>query len=193
MTSQNLKAALAAGITPDPAQTPLLVERAAVEPDFFVRDMITWALTRAPAGEVVPLLLEQLSDPRPQARSQSLHTLSKIRDAAAWPAITPGLLHDRDPEVARSAWRAAVALVPPGEEAALAAELAGALGRGDAEQQRSLSRALAALGPAAVQVLRARSAHAAATLKLIEDPDSDFIADLAEARRVAALGPTPQD
>jgi hypothetical protein len=59
-----------------------------------------------------------------QTRSQALHTLSKIRDARAWPAITRSLLRDRDDEVARSAWRAAAALVPEGQERELAEELA---------------------------------------------------------------------
>ncbi len=198
--STRLQAALAAGTRPDPAHATLLVERCAVEPDFFVRDMLTWALTRLPAADTVPLLRAQLEDPRAQARSQALHTLSKIRDAAAWPSLTPELLHDPDPEVARAAWRAAVALVPYGRQAWLAAELAGELGRGDVDTRRSLSRGLVTLDGAAA-VLEERcahpdpeiAAHARATMHLWEDPDADVVADLAVARRVAALGPAQQD
>ncbi|CAM5482610.1 HEAT repeat protein OS=Streptomyces griseomycini OX=66895 GN=FHS37_003749 PE=4 SV=1 [Streptomyces griseomycini] len=41
-----LRTALAAGAAPDPRFVDELVERCAVEPDFHVRDMLTW---RSPA------------------------------------------------------------------------------------------------------------------------------------------------
>jgi hypothetical protein len=91
---------------------PRRAARRALEPDFYVRDMLTWALTRFPSEIIVPRLLAELRSERAQARSQALHTLSKIKDAGAWPTITRSLLRDADDEVARSAWRAAVALVP---------------------------------------------------------------------------------
>ncbi len=112
--STRLKAALAIGSNPDPGLIDALVARCAVEPDFYVREMLTWALTRFPPQVTVPRLLSELHSECPQARSQALHTLSKIKDAGAWPAITRSLLHDADDEVARSAWRAAVVLVPSG-------------------------------------------------------------------------------
>src|SRR5699024_5674366 len=145
-SSTRLQAALAAGTHPDPVLVDELVARCAIEPDFFVRDMLTWALTRLPADRTDARLLSELWSERAQARSQALHTLSKIGDVAAWPAITRSLLRDRDEEVARSAWRAAVALVPDEQERELARELAALLGRGDRETQLSLSRALVALG-----------------------------------------------
>ncbi|MYS51078.1 HEAT repeat domain-containing protein, partial [Streptomyces sp. SID6013] len=128
---------------------------------------------------------------------QALHTLSKIGDRRAWPAITPAVLSDADDEVARSAWRAAVVLVPDGEEAALAAALVTQLGRGDRETQSSLSRALVALGEAATAVVLEDAAstsappvraHALATQRLLRDPDSGFEAAIEEAKRVVALG-----
>ncbi|MEU6858174.1 HEAT repeat domain-containing protein [Glycomyces sp. NPDC046736] len=192
--SVRLKAALAVGTDPDPDAIDSLIERCATEPDFYVRDMLTWALTRLPKEITVPALLPELRSPRPQARSQALHTLSKIGEASAWPAITVELLRDEDREVARAAWRAAVALVPEDQETALAAELATQLGKGDMETQRSLSRALAALDAAAVPVLEAAkdnpetAPHAAATLLIIEDPDADFTSAIADAKRVWALG-----
>lgn len=112
--SPRLRAALAAGTDPDPQRVPELIRRCAEEPDFFVRDMLTWALTRHPDEATVPLLLEELGSPIPQARAQALHTLSKIGDARAWPAITDAMLHDADDEAARTAWRTAAGLVPPG-------------------------------------------------------------------------------
>ena len=194
--SVRLKAALAAGSDPDPALAPRLVERCGVEPDFFVRDMLTWALTRQAQDVAVPLVLAELDSATPQARSQALHTLSKIGDRSAWRAITDDLLHDEDPEVARTAWRAAVALVPPGEEATLAAQLLVELGRRDFDVQRSLSRALVELGDAAVSGLAAAPthpdprvrAHAAATERLLADPDSDFGVELDFAALVANTG-----
>ncbi|NBH04716.1 HEAT repeat domain-containing protein, partial [Amycolatopsis sp. SID8362] len=140
-SSARLQAALAMGTRSDPGDVEALVARCAVEPDFFVRDMLTWALTRLPAAVVVPKLLVELRSERPQARSQALHTLSKIGDRAVWPSITRSLLHDTDEEVARSAWRAAVVLVPEGERGALAVDLAAQLGRGDRAVRLSLSRA----------------------------------------------------
>src|SRR5262245_61859914 len=100
-SSARLQAALAAGTRADPGLADALVARCAVEPDFFVRDMLTWALTRLPAASTVPKLVAELRSGRAQARSQALHTLSKIGDRTAWPAITRALLHDPDDEVAR--------------------------------------------------------------------------------------------
>lgn len=191
-----LRAALEAGTVADERLTTILVDRCGVEPDFFVRDMLTWALCRLPADVTVPRLLEELDSGTAQARSQALHTLSKIGDRKAWPAVST-MLHDGDEDVARSAWRAAVALVPAGSEGRLAAALGIALGRGDHDLQLSLSRALAMLDEAAVPVLEAATAssdpgiraHAEATERLRLDPDSGFTLSLELAKRVAATAP----
>ncbi|MHC3002668.1 HEAT repeat domain-containing protein [Gordonia metallireducens] len=199
--STRLRAAMAAGTEPDPLLTDDLIARCGVEDDFFVRDMLTWALTRLPAQVTVPRLVGELLSDVPQARSQALHTLSKIGDRSAWPAVTDDLLHDADPEVARTAWRAAVVLVPPGEEPALAAELARELGRDPTDVQRSLSRALAALDEASLDALttarrhrepRVR-AHAEATVRILDDPDSDFAYELERATRMTNTGGSAQD
>ncbi|MFB7513056.1 HEAT repeat domain-containing protein [Streptomyces sp. NPDC056144] len=197
--SVRLRAALAAGTAPDAGFVGPLVERCAVEEEFFVRDMLTWALTRHPVSLTLPRLLREVRSGRGQARSQALHTLSKIGDRRAWPVITEAVLSDPDDEVARSAWRAAVVLVPEGEEAALAAVLARQLGRGGRETRLSLSQALVALGDVVVPVLEAAGAaddegvrvHAVATERLLRDPDSGFEAAVDEARRVVALAGAP--
>ncbi|GAB2897716.1 HEAT repeat domain-containing protein [Streptomyces mayteni] len=194
--SVRLRAALAVGTSPDPRFVATLVERCAVEPDFSVREMLTWALTRHPASLTVPPLLEAVRSERAQARSQALHTLSKIGDRLAWPAITPALLADPEDEVARSAWRAAVALVPEGAEPGLAVLLATQLGRGEHETRLSLSRALIALGEATPPVLGAATtdpdprvrAHAIATEQLWRDPDAGFEFAIEEAKRIMAVG-----
>ncbi|MCD7050079.1 HEAT repeat domain-containing protein [Rhodococcus sp. BH2-1] len=194
--SDRLRTALAVGTDADPASAEALVERCGVEPDFFVRDMLTWALCRLPAKVTVPLLIDELGSDITQARSQALHTLSKIGDTRAWPAVRT-LLHDRHDDVARSAWRAAVAVVPPGAEPDLAADLATELGRGDRDRQLSLSRALVALGDDVLPALDVAAAdadpyvraHAQATQRLHLDPDSGFTVSVELARRVAATGP----
>lgn len=195
-SSVRLRAALAVGTTPDPRFVGKLVERCAIEPEFFVRDMLTWALTRHPVSLTLPELLREVRSQHAQARSQALHTLSKIGDRRAWPAITRALLSDADDEVARSAWRAAVVLVPDGEESALATALVTQLGRGGHQTQMSLSRALVALGEVLVPALHAATtapdprvrAHAVATERLLRDPDAGFESLIAEAKRVVALG-----
>ncbi|MFC5215188.1 HEAT repeat domain-containing protein [Streptomyces coerulescens] len=195
-SSVRLRSALAVGSAPDPGFVGKLIERCAVEPDFFVRDMLTWALTRHPVAVTLPGLLREVRSERAQARSQALHTLSKIGDRRAWPAITRALLSDADDEVARSAWRAAVVLVPEGEEPELAAVLATQLGRGGRDTQLSLSRALVALGEVVVPALRAATTaadrrvrtHALATQRLLRDPDAGFEGAIEEAKRAVALG-----
>ena len=118
-----------------------------------------------------------------------------------WPDITTDLLRDEDDEVARSAWRAAAALVPAGHEADLAAILASQFGRGDRDVQLSLSRAFVVLGSAASSVVLSATAdrddgvraHAMATERLIENPDAGFDASIAEANRIMALLGAPLD
>lgn len=199
--SVRLRVAMAVGTTPDPRFIDKLIERCAVEPEFSVREMLTWALTRHSSSMTVPKLVDELRSARTQARSQALHTLSKIADRRAWPAITPALLTDADDEVARSAWRAAVVLVPEGEVPALAGALVTQLGRGERETQLSLSRALIALGEVVMPTLRAAMTdldprvrqHAIATERLSRDPDAGFAFAIEDAKRVMALGTTGQE
>lgn len=235
-SSTRLQAALAAGSAPEPGLLPVLLERCAVEPDFFVRDMLTWAITRLPTDRTVPELLRILAGYQGtrhgaeasgcvrsggQAVAQALHTLSKIGDARGWPAITDAMFADPDDTLARTAWRAAAKLVPTGAEAALAQRLASQLGRGGREMWLSLARVHLDLGESARPVVERivsaggavegagdpvdgpparaaehypdgsaerRLAHALAILRLFDDPDAAFAPDLAQARRVHALG-----
>ncbi|KQM84472.1 HEAT repeat domain-containing protein [Agromyces sp. Leaf222] len=198
--STRLQAALTAGSTPTPEYVEVLVERCAIEPDFFVRDMLTWALIRHDSSAVIERLLPELDSEVPQARAQALHTLSKIGDPDIWTAVTPALLQDDDEEVARAAWRTSAGLVPGGRDAeGLAETLSTQFDRGGRDLQLSLSRAFVALGDGAVAVVeRAKSApdagvrtHAAATERLMQDPYLGFDAAIAEARRIVALREAP--
>lgn len=197
--SARLHAAMAAGMQPDPGDVEVLVERCALEDDFYVRDMLTWALTRHDPDSTIPRLIRECGSAIPQARSQALHTLSKVGDARAWSALTPELLADRDDEVVRAAWRTAVALVPEEERGRLAQMLSTQFGRGDRATQSSLSRAVASLGEASLPVIaRAKDAiadgvraHAIATERLMLHPEEGFDDAIAAARRVAALRGAP--
>ncbi|MEV0775422.1 HEAT repeat domain-containing protein [Streptomyces sp. NPDC050428] len=196
-SSVRLQTALAVGSNPDPVFLEMLVERCAVEPDFFVRDMLSWALTRLPPEISLPRIRQELDSGRTQARSQALHTLSKIGDKTTWAWITRDMLRDADDEVARTAWRVAVVLVPEDEEKDLADELVPQLGRGDRDVQLSLSRALVDLGdvirPALERAAQspnpAVAAHARATELLRQNPETGFDVALDAAKRVVALGP----
>ncbi|SMX82802.1 hypothetical protein BSP239C_01532 [Brevibacterium sp. 239c] len=198
---QRLQAALSVGTTAERSHLGALVQRCRYEPDFFVRDMLTWAITRMPAEEAVPALIVELSSDVPQAQSQALHTLSKIGDPRSWSAMSPENIGDKliahsDTEVARSAWRAAVALVPGDDRETLALSLVTQLGRGDMDTQKSLSRAIVSLGEDLVSVLDERlqaeeetvQTHALATRDMFTDPDAGFAHALSEAKRVVALG-----
>ncbi len=103
-SATRLQAAMAVGTQSDPSVVTVLVERCAVEPDFFVRDMLTWALTRLPEAVTLPRLVAELTSERAQARSQALHTLSKIKNRSVYPSIVGSLLRDPDDEVARTSW-----------------------------------------------------------------------------------------
>ena len=184
-----LAAALAAGTSPDPVGIPTLVARCAVETEHGIREMLTWALVRHPAELVLPALAPELDSAVPQARSQALHTLSKIRGEGTYAWIDSALRSDPDDEVARVAWRASVVLAPAEAWPALARELVAQLGRGPFDVQRSLSRALAELAAWCddVRPLLAeeqqgtdarRALHATATLRLADDPDSTFALSL---------------
>ncbi|WAX82112.1 HEAT repeat domain-containing protein [Streptomyces sp. KMM 9044] len=196
-SSVRLQAALAAGSNPDPVFLETLVERCAVEPDFFVRDMLSWALIRLSPEITLPRIRKELDSERNQARSQALHTLSKINDKSTWAWITRDMPRDADDEVARTAWRVAVVLVPEDERKALAEELVLQLGRGDRSVQLSLSRAFVDLGEVIKPVLEKAAthpdpdvaAHARATELLRKNPETGFDAAIEEAKRMVRLGP----
>jgi HEAT repeat protein len=191
-----LRAVMAAGTEPTTDDLEVLVERCAVEPDLQVREMLTWALVRLPAAEVVPRVVRELDRPEPQARSQALHTLSKVLDPSVYDVVEERL-GDVDPGVARTAWRAAVRLAPEDARPALARRLARELGQGDPDTRLALSRALVGLGDEVVRPVLADAAerrdpavreHVAETERLLDDPDAGSALALQRARREMALG-----
>ena len=151
--SVRLKAALAAGTYPEPDFIEVLISQCATESDFFVRDTLSWALMRNDIPQVVKRLETELQSANTQAKSQAIHTLSKIGDNNNYRLITDEMLFDADDFVASTAWRAASALVPEDEKSNLVAKLITQLGRGDSDTQFGLTRFLCALGDCIVQPL----------------------------------------
>ena len=197
--SVRLQAALQAGMSPSPDYVDLLVARCALEPDFYVRDMLTWALIQHDRQQVIGRVLPELDSPVAQARAQALHTLSKVGDTSVWPAITPALLDDPDDDVARTAWRAAAGLVPDESRAWLAETLAAHFGRGGRDVRLSLSQALGALGEAALPAIELATTsdndevrlHALATRRILAHPDLAFDTALEQATRTHTLRGAP--
>ena len=144
--SVRLKAALAAGTYPEDNFIEVLISQCAIESDFFVRDTLSWALMRNDVAKVVQRLKIELRSPNLQAKSQAIHTLSKIGDKTNYPLITDEMLFDSDDFIASTAWRVASVLVPEDQKLDLVAKLITQLGRGDSDVQFGLTRFLCALG-----------------------------------------------
>lgn len=152
-----LQAALAAGTYPEDAYIEVLVAQCAHESDFFVRDTLSWALMRHEIAKVVDRLKPELNSENPQAKSQAIHTLSKIGDKQYYSLITNDHHFDSLDKVAVTAWRAASVLVPDHEKPALTKILVSQLGRGDSDLQFDLTRFICALGDVIVEPLQQAS------------------------------------
>ena len=151
--SVRLKAALAAGTYPEEDFIEVLISQCAIESDFFVRDTLSWALMRNDVSKVVKRLEPELQSSNLQAKSQAMHTLSKIGDKTNYPLITDEMLFDSDDFIASTAWRVASVLVPDDQKPDLVAKLITQLGRGDSDVQFGLTRFLCALGECIVEPL----------------------------------------
>ena len=155
--STRLKAALGAGTYPKPEYIEILIQQCAHETDFFVRDTLSWALLMHDHDSVVNRLKSELNSENLQAKSQAIHTLSKIGDQKNYPLITDEMLFDADDFIASTAWRAASVIVPEEEKPALVAKLVTQLGRGDSDVQFALTRFLCAIGDPIIEPLTAAS------------------------------------
>ena len=151
--SVRLNAALAAGTYPEVEFIEVLITQCAIESDFFVRDTLSWALMRNDVTKVVKRLETELQSNNLQAKSQAIHTLSKIGDKNNYSLITDQMLFDSDDFIASTAWRVASVLVPDHEKPILVQKLITQLGRGDSDVQFGLTRFLCALGECIVEPL----------------------------------------
>jgi hypothetical protein len=158
--SVRLKAALAAGTYPEVGFIEVLISQCAIESDFFVRDTLSWALMRNDVAKVVEQLKTELQSSNPQAKSQAIHTLSKIGVKANYSLITDEMLFDPDDFIASTAWRVASVLVPDDQKVILVKKLITQLGRGDSDIQFGLTRFLCALGECIVEPLTEASKSA---------------------------------
>jgi HEAT repeat protein len=151
--SVRLKAVLAAGTYPEPKYIEILINQCAIEIDFFVRDTLSWALLMHDHDAVVDRLKSELISENLQAKSQAIHTLSKIGDKKNYPLITDEMLFDADDFIASTTWRAASVIVPEVEKPALVTKLVTQLGRGDSDLQFALTRFLCAIGDSIIEPL----------------------------------------
>lgn len=198
--SARLRAALHAGTHPEAAFVEVLMRQCRVDDDFYVRDMLTWALTRQNRELVTSALRSELEaagggESSVQGLSQALHTASKVADARLWSSITPSMIAHPELTVATTAWRAANATVPSDQRSALVRLLLQQFGRGDVEALRSLARAVADSGDASESALEDfshRSAEHAEFARmvrgLIDDPMGAIEFSVAFAKRARALG-----
>lgn len=171
------RAALHLGTHGDDSIADELVSILVGEPDFYVRETLTWAVvTRASA--TYPHLVEALRDESLRegpARVYLLHALSKIRDPASVAEILPHA-DDEDDAVAAKAWWALGRIGTPGA----VTELLDHLGVEQDFRRRELTRALEQAGEAAVEGLTERlehpetgvRRHAAEVLLGIGDPET---------------------
>jgi HEAT repeat protein len=147
-----IEAALEIGKLADAAAVPVLVERLGAEPDFFVRENVTWALVRMGDASVLPVIAALQGDDT-GARYHAAHTLSKLADARAVPALLEALA---SPDV-MLVQKAMYALGSIGDVRALPA-LIGRVGADNGELRSTLHDAVAAFGDAAIPALEARLA-----------------------------------
>jgi hypothetical protein len=119
---------------------------------------------RNDVAKVVERLKTELQSSNPQAKSQAIHTLSKIGDKANYSLITDEMLFDPDDFIASTAWRVASVLVPDDQKEFLVKKLITQLGRGDSDIQFGLTRFLCALGECIVEPLTEASKSANETI-----------------------------
>jgi HEAT repeat protein len=184
-------AALAIGSQAESECADVLVETLWAELDFFVRETMTWAVTRLEDGTRPAVLAAAGPDQAPHVRVQALHVISKFANPETVDAVLP-YVTDPDEAVARKArW----ALGRIGEPRAVP-HLIALLGSHGIEERNALTDDVAAFGSAAVPALVAAlesddqvvRRHAADILCYIGHPDAE---DAAEALGAAVKDPEP--
>lgn len=154
------RAVIALGERADPATADALVAQLFAEPDFFVRDTLTWAVTRL-GSSALPAVLAGLGEQRgPEVRTQALRTLSKVADPTTVSAILT-LIDDDEPAVSAKARWALARIGDP----RVVPELADRLGAKTPEVQNALTDVLASFGSGAVPTLVDALAHPDAAVR----------------------------
>lgn len=155
-----LRAVMALGQAADSAALPALLDQLRVEPDFFVRDNLSWAIARCGEGGVMPLIA-LLSDADAGVRYHAAHTLSKLGDTRAVDALI-ALLNDADADVVQ---KAVYALGRLGDARAVPV-LASQIGVGTRELVTTRREAFEAFGDAAVPELADLLSHADSSVRI---------------------------
>jgi HEAT repeat protein len=133
---QRSKAVLALNDLDERSKLPVLIEALRSEPDLFVREDITYAITRM-GSAALPSLIDQLTDSDAQIRHNAVHTLGKIAHQDAVDALVQTLTDAETFVVCK----VVLALSQIGDDRALPA-LIGLLGHPDLEVQNALMNAL---------------------------------------------------
>jgi HEAT repeat protein len=144
-----IKAAMEIGTAADASAVNALADHLSRESDFFVREMLVWALVRIGAPSVDPMIT-MLTHNDAATRTQAAHALSKLGDVRAVPALMRAL-DDASVSVVQKAAYALGALGAVGAIPSLIALLV----RGESELRNTLHDALVALGDTAVPELAA--------------------------------------
>lgn len=141
------QAALNIGKRDDVSEVDALIQALITEPDFYVREDITWALVRFKHLSLQPLI-DLLDDENPSTRHHVTHVLSKI---GGHEVVAPLIhaLHDADGKVIS---KAAFGLAQIGDERAIP-ELLNLLGHPQRDVETMLMDVLERFGTAAVQPL----------------------------------------
>lgn len=151
--------AIALGQLADPRLAPQIANLLWQEGDFFVRETLTWVLTRTPAaatGEAA----RALENPNAGVRLQALHLLSKVADPSSV-AVVARHIDDADPAVADKArW----ALARIGDPSVIPV-LVDRLGTTEVAARDGLTAALSQFGAPAVPTVTAALGHDAATVR----------------------------
>lgn len=173
-------AALAIGSQAETGCAGALVDALWAEQDFFVRETMTWAVTRLEEA-TRPAVLSAVGADRPrEVRVQALHTVSKFANPETVDVVLP-YVTDPDGAVARKA-RWALGRI---KEPRAVPHLLALLGEQDIEERNALTDDVAAFGSAAVPSLiaalgaddHAVRQHAADILCYIGHPDAEGAAD----------------
>lgn len=155
-----LRAVMALGQAAESESLPALLQQLRVEPDFFVRDNLSWAIARCGEGAVVPLIA-LLADGAADVRYHAAHALSKLGDVRAVDALIT-LLDDVDADVVQ---KAVFALGRLRDTRALPA-LASQIGGGTRELVIARKEAFEAFGELAVPQLAASLSHAESAVRV---------------------------
>jgi HEAT repeat protein len=145
--------ALGVGALGNSTVLPALTAQLVQEPDFFVRENITWAIVRMGKAAVMPMMA-LLEHTDPMARFQAAHALSKLGDTRAVNALVIAL-QDEHLEVVQ---KAAFALGQLKDETAIPA-LVDLLGDKHPELQTTVQKALEGFGIAALPMLELAVHH----------------------------------